>query len=193
MPDWDERYRRGEHAPKEPTPLLRNAIRNLTPTRALDLACGTGRHAIFLARHGWNVTAVDSSRVAIEILQQRAGEAGVTVDALVADLERGGFKIEPGVYDLICVFYYLQRDLFSDIQAGVKTGGTVVAAIHLNDGKADARPSNPSFLLEPGELREFFRDWEIGHYREGASEEEGHHHDTAFLICCKPVTATSTN
>ena len=103
MPDWDQRYRRGEHAPKEPTPLLQ----------------------------------------------------------------------------------YLQRDLFSEIRAGVKTGGTVIAAIHLNDGKAEARPSNPSFLLEPGELREFFRDWEIGHYREGASEEEGHHHDTAFLICRK--------
>ena len=111
MPDWDQRYRRGKPAPKEPTPLLQ----------------------------------------------------------------------------------YLQRDLFSEIRAGVKTGGTVVAAIHLNDGKAEARPSNPSFLLEPGELREFFRDWEIGHYREGASEEEGHHHDTAFLICRKPVTATSTN
>ena len=193
MPDWDQRYRRGKHAPKEPTPLLRNAIRNLTPTRALDLACGTGRHAIFLARHGWNVTAVDSSRVAIEILQQRAGEAGVTVDALVADLELGEFKIEPDAYDLICVFYYLQRDLFSEIRAGVKTGGTVVAAIHLNDGNAEARPSNPSFLLEPGELREFFRDWQIQHYRDGASEEEGHHHDTAFLICRKPVTATSTN
>ena len=114
MPDWDQRYRRGKHAPKEPTPLLRNAN-------------------------------------------------------------------------------YLQRDLFSEIRAGVKTGGTVVAAIHLNDGKADARPSNPAFLLEPGELREFFRDWQIQHYREGASEEEGHHHDTAFLICRKPVTATSTN
>src|SRR2546421_13006614 len=106
MPDWDQRYRRGEPAPKEPTPLLRNAIRNLTPTRALDLACGTGRHAIFLAEHGWNVTAVDFSRGAIEILQQRAGGAGVTVDVLVSALARGGVKNEAHAYDLICVFYY---------------------------------------------------------------------------------------
>jgi tellurite methyltransferase len=192
MPDWDERYRRGEHAPKEPTPLLRSAVAHLTPGRALDLACGTGRHAIFLAEHGWNVTAVDSSRVAIEILQQHAGQAGVAVDALVADLELGEFKIEPDAYDLICVFYYLQRDLFSEIRAGVKTGA-VVAAIHLNDGKPEARPSNPAFLLEPGELRRLFSDWEIEYYREGASDEEGHHHDTAFLICRKPLTGTSTN
>src|SRR5213595_2248304 len=102
MPDWDERYRHGEHFTREPTPLLQIAIQDLKPGRALDLACGVGRHAIFLAQHGWKVTAVDSSRVAIEILQQRAGEAGVTVDALVADLERGEFKIEPDAYDLIC-------------------------------------------------------------------------------------------
>jgi len=192
MPDWDERYRRGEHAPKEPTPLLRSAVEHLRPGCALDLACGAGRHSIFLAERAWNVTAVDASRIAIEILQQRATEIGVAIDARVADLELGEFRMEPEVYDLVCVFYYLQRDLFSEIRAGVKTGGTVVAAIHLNDGKAEARPSNPRFLLEPGELREFFRDWEIGHYREGASEEEGHHHDTAFLIGRKPLTGTST-
>ena len=193
MPDWDERYRRGEHTPKDPTPLLRNAVEHLPPGCALDVACGPGRHAIFLAGHGWNVTAVDSSRVAIEILQQRAGQAGVTVNALVADLELGEFKIEPEDYELICVFYYLQRDLFSEIRAGVKTGGAVVVAIHLNDGKPGARPCNPAFLLEPGEFREFFRDWQIEHYREGASDEEGRHHDTAFLICRKPLIGSSTN
>jgi tellurite methyltransferase len=193
MPDWDERYRRGEHASRGPTPLLRSAVEHLTPGHALDLACGTGRHAILLAECGWNVTAVDSSRVAIEILQQRAGEAGVTVDSLVADLELGEFKIEPDAYDLVCVFYYLQRDLFPEIRAGVKNGGMVVAAIHLNDGKPEARPRNPAFLLEPGELRRLFCDWEIDYYQEGASDEEGHHHDTAFLICRKPLIGASTN
>ena len=193
MPDWDERYRRGEHAPKEPTPLLRSAVEHLRPGRALDLACGTGRHSIFLAERAWNVTAVDSSRIAIQILQQRATESGVAIDARIADLELGEFQIQPDAYDLVCVFCYLQRDLFPEIRAGVKPGGTVVSAIHLNDGKPEARPSNPAFLLEPGELREFFRDWEIEHYREAASEEEGHHHDTAFLIGRKPMIGSSTN
>ena len=193
MPDWDERYRRGEQAPKEPTPLLRSAVEHLSPGRALDLACGTGRHSIFLAERAWNVTAVDSSRIAIAILQKRASERRVAIDARVADLELGEFRIEPDAYDLICVFYYLQRDLFPEIRVGVKPGGSVVAAIHLNDGKPEARPSNPAFLLGRGELREFFRDWEIEHYREGASDEEGHHHDTAFLICRKPMIGSSTN
>lgn len=189
MPDWDERYRSGEHATKEPAPLLRTAIANLKPGRALDIACGVGRHAILLAEKGWHVTAVDSSRVGIEILRQRAREAGAAVEARVADLESGEFQIEPGTYDLICVFYYLQRDLFSPLRAGVKPGGTVVAAIHLNDGKEDAKPGNPAFLLEPGELKQLFADWEITYYREGESDEGGHHHDTAYLIARKPPDA----
>ena len=199
---WDQRYLRGEHTTKEPSPLLRTAIESLKPGRALDIACGVGRHAIFLAEHGWKVTAVDASRVGIDILNQRAREAGersaripacgtqasclLTIDARVADLEKGEFTIKPETYDLVCVFYYLQRDLFSPIRAGVKRGGTVVAAIHLNDGKEDAKPANPAFLLEPGELKQLFADWEITYYREGESDEGGHHHDTAYLIARKP-------
>jgi SAM-dependent methyltransferase len=158
----------------------------MKPGRALDLACGTGRHALYLSAHGWDVTAVDSARVGIEILKQRAREAGLAIDARVADLERGEFQIEPATYDLICVFYYLQRDLFPAIRAGVKKGGAVVATIHLNDKKPDAHPRNPDFLLEPGELRREFSDWKIQYYHEGPSDEAGHHHDTAQLIARKP-------
>jgi len=222
MPDWDERYRSGEHTTKELSPLLIKIIKELQPGRALDLACGVGRHAICLAEHGWRVTAVDSSRVGIEILQQRAREAStrkrsarteagcpagqvrwdgraagsqtsclLEIDARVADLEKGEFQIEPAAYDLICDFYYLQRDLFPTIRAGVKPGGTFVAAIHLNDGNPAAKPHNPAFLLDPGELKALFSDWEITYYHEGPSDEGGHHHDTAYLVARKPVARAS--
>ena len=200
MPNWDERYRSGEHITKESSPLLIKAIKDLKPGRALDLACGVGRHAIYLAEAGWRVTAVDSSRVGIETLQQRSARersaripAGGSqasclqeINARVADLERHEFHIEPATYDLICDFYYLQRDLFSEIRAGVKPGGFFVAAIHLNDGNPEAKPHNPAFLLEPGELQTLFSDWEITYYHEGPSDEGGHHHDTAYLIAQKP-------
>jgi SAM-dependent methyltransferase len=184
--EWDERYRRGEHSTNQPSPLLRQAIQNLKPGLALDIASGVGRHAIFLAENRWRVTAVDSSGVGIDILKQRAREAGVAVNARVTNLEKSDFQIEPHAYDLICDFYYLQRNLFPAIRVGVKAGGSVVAAIHLNDGKADAKPHNPAFLLDPGELRDLFSDWEITYYREGRSDEGGHHHDTAYLIARKP-------
>lgn len=203
MPDWDQRYRSGEHTTKEPAPHLIKAIKDLKPGRALDLACGVGRHAIYLAEHDWQVTAVDSSRVGIEILRQRSALIPVPtrrdsqasclqeIDACVADLESGEFQIEPATYDLICDFYYLQRDLFPSIRAGVKPGGAFVAAIHLNDGNLEAKPHNPAFLLEPGELKTLFSDWEITYYREGPSDEGGHHHDTAYLIARKPVARAS--
>ena len=77
MTDWDQRYREREHEIDEPNPLLTNFAEQIAPGSVLDLACGTGRHTIWLAEHRWTVTAVDSSRVALDILQQRALEKGV--------------------------------------------------------------------------------------------------------------------
>src|SRR4029077_15908827 len=114
-----------------------------------DVACGAGRHAIFPAERGWQVSAADDSRVGIELTNAWARERGVSVDARVADLERGEFVIEPESYDLICVCYYLQRDLFPQLRAGVRIGGVVIAVIHMIDDAPDAKPMNPAFLLQP--------------------------------------------
>ena len=182
MADWDERYERGEYATLEPSALLVRAVETFAAARggrrpgglrALDLACGAGRHALYLAERGFDVTAVDSSRAGVEITRRRAGERGLRLDARVADLERGEFPLEPASYDLICDFYYLQRDLFPQIRAGVRRGGLFVAAIHLTDEDPEARPMNPDFLLRPGELREEFRGWELLHY----AETKGHDRD----------------
>jgi len=153
MADWNERYSRGEHATLEPNPLLVRAADALKPGRALDVACGAGRHALYLARQGWRVTAVDASHVGVELTRERARELGVEVDARVADLERGEFEIEREAYDLIAVFYYLQRDLWGRLRAGLRSGGTLVAAIHLVDEDPANQTGNPNFLLRPGELR----------------------------------------
>lgn len=185
MADWDERYSRGEHIIKEPMPLLRRVVDGLKPGRALDLACGTGRHAIFLAERGWQVTAVDSSRVGIKLAKESARERNVKVDWRVADLERGEFEIEMEAYSLIGVFYYLQRDLFPQIRAGLSPGGIVIAAIHLVNDETVAQPMNPAFLLQPGELRAEFRGWEILHDYEGESTEDGHQRRTAELVARK--------
>ncbi|HKR00668.1 MAG TPA: methyltransferase domain-containing protein [Pyrinomonadaceae bacterium] len=188
MADWDERYRRGEHVIKEPLPLLVRLANELPPGRALDLACGAGRHATFLAERGWRVTAVDASPVGIELAKASAREREVEVDWRVADLERGGFEIEPGAYDLIGVFYYLQRSLFPQIRAGVRRGGIVVAAIHMVDESPDVKPMNPDFLLRPGELRAEFRGWEILHDYEGAPTEEGHRRRSAEIVVKKVMS-----
>ena len=89
--EWEQRYRSGERAAEDlyapPTPLVIKTASDLPPGRALDIACGTGRNAIWLAEHGWQVTAADGAPVAIEILEQRARERGLNIGTRVADLE----------------------------------------------------------------------------------------------------------
>ena len=104
---WDERYSSGERAAEDidaaPTSLLVETSKRLTPARALDLACGSGRNALWLAEQGWSVTAADGSPVAIEVLQSRASNRGVTVNMKVADLEKDLRRIEDS--------YYAENDL----------------------------------------------------------------------------------
>lgn len=181
MADWDERYRRGEYS-DEPLPLVVRAASMFAPGRALDVACGAGRHALHLAGRGWRVTAVDASRAAIEILETKARERGLTVDARVADLECGEFLIEPDTYDFVCVCCYLQRDLFPAIRAGVRGGGGVVAAIAMLDDAPSVKPMNPAFLLRPGELRAEFAGWEMIHDFEGKHDGDEHKRAMAEVI-----------
>jgi SAM-dependent methyltransferase len=162
--DWDRHYSDAAQLEQTPDPLLVEVAEMSPVGEALDLASGPGRNAIYLASLGWRVTAVDRSAVAIGILRGRA--AGLPVAAHAADLERGEFRIAQGAYDLICDFYYLQRDLFPRIREGVRPGGLFVAAVHLVDPASTSGPHNPVFLLEPGELRREFADWKIAFYSE---------------------------
>jgi tellurite methyltransferase len=169
--DWDRYYSDAANLEQTPDPLLVELAGMAAPGHALDLASGPGRHAIYLASLGWQVTAVDRSAVALGILRQRA--AGLPVDVVLADLENGEFRIQPDWYDLICDFLYLHRALFPEIREGVRPGGIFVASIPLVDPAATGGPHNPAFLLEPGELRREFADWKILFYSEAAQGPEG--------------------
>jgi SAM-dependent methyltransferase len=167
---WDERYRaqQGTRLQEEcVTPLLSSSVCNLVPGRALDLACGAGRNALWLASHGWQVTAVDGSSAAIDILKRR----NPAIDARVADLEKHEYLIQPDSWDLIAMSYYLQRDLFEPAKRGVVPGGVVLAIVHIPE------PSDPRmtpFRLAPGELPGYFKDFEILHHYEGPSHDPAH-------------------
>jgi SAM-dependent methyltransferase len=172
--DWDKHYAEAEGLESEPAPLLADVADWAPPGRALDLACGAGRNAIFLASLGWDVVAVDSSQEAVRLVRTRAAAAGLRIDARVADLEAGAFAIEPAAYDLICDFFYLQRDLFPTIREGVRPGGLVAAEIHLRDEQPHR------FVVEPGELRQEFEGWKILFYSEAA--RPGHSRPSAAIL-----------
>src|SRR5260370_19793496 len=108
---WEERYR-SEDVDPEPTALVVETARAVPRGKALDVACGAGGNALWLAEQGWNVTAVDGAPAAIEIVRKRVSERGLMVDARVADIEKGEYRIEPSALDLITICNYLQRHLF---------------------------------------------------------------------------------
>lgn len=184
--DWEKRYRTGERPAEDlnaaPTPLLIETARRLPPGKALDLACGTGRHALWLAERGWTVTAVDGAPAAIEILGSRASRRGMAVDARVANLETGEFGIEPARWDLIVIAYYLQRDLFASAKMGLVPGGILLAIVHL----AEPGGEPAEYRLAQGELKGFFRGWEILHYYEGNPNDPAHRRSVAEIVARRP-------
>lgn len=182
---WNRRYREGGNRGEDPSPLLLRAIETLPPGSALELACGAGRNAIALARRGWNVTAIDVSPVAIELLHERARNAKVEIDARVDDLESPDFRLPRNRYDLVCDFYFLARDLFPQMRRAVRPGGRFVGSIHLIDDAPGIKPMNPAYLLEAGELRRQFRRWEILFDREGKPEDSDHDRLTADIIAVR--------
>ena len=185
---WDQRYRSGERPAEDleaaPAPLVIETASQLAPGKVLDLACGAGRNALWLAEHGWRVTAVDGAPAAIEILRHRAAARGVQVDARVADLEKGEYRIEQSWWDLIVMSYYLQRDLFEPAERGLAPGGVLVAIVHITESGEE-----PTYKrLPPGELRVYFQGWEILHSYEGKPSDPAHRRAVAEIVARRPVT-----
>jgi SAM-dependent methyltransferase len=183
---WERRYLSGERATEDldapPTKLLIDTARHIRPGKALDLACGTGRNALWLAEHGWQVTAIDGAHSAIEILRCRASRRALAVDARVADLEKSDCEIAPASWDLIAICYYLQRNLFEPAKQGVTPGGILIAIVHTTERNEEPTATR----MKPGELAEFFSGWEILHQYEGTPDDIAHRRAVAEIVARRP-------
>lgn len=144
--EWDRAYGDGELTWEvEPHPLLAEAIEDRPPGRAVELGCGEGRQAIWLAGHGWRVSAVDFSPVAIERARALAARHGVDVEWVVADVT----TYPPPTADLVVVLYlHLPREVFLAVlrraAAALAPGGALVVL-----GWARTSPTGPG----PAEVR----------------------------------------
>jgi SAM-dependent methyltransferase len=136
--------------------------------RALDVACGRGRHAIWLAERGLTTVAVDRNADAIREVNDAARERGLPLRAEVRDLESGvnPFR-DDAAFDVIVVVHYLHRPLFPALLDALAPGGLLVYETFTRAQAARGRPTNPDFLLKPGELIGLVRPLDVLASREG--------------------------
>jgi tellurite methyltransferase len=147
---WDKKHQEGV-MPQTPLALVERFAKEARGKRALDIACGMGRHSRYLAKAGFWVDALDISPVAIESLQGLEG-----IDARVVDFDHHRLKVE--AYDLIVCSYFLERKLFPQMIEALRDGGVLIMETFLHDPQNGRKPSNPHFRLHEGELEEAFGD-----------------------------------
>ncbi|SFR49548.1 bifunctional 2-polyprenyl-6-hydroxyphenol methylase/3-demethylubiquinol 3-O-methyltransferase UbiG [Thiomicrospira sp. ALE5] len=127
---------------------------------ALDLGCGGGREAVALARRGWHVVAVDNQPPALTCARDLAQAEQVSVDFRLADLTQPQQR-PTEKFDLIYQLRFLDRHLFDYIEHHLKPGGYVLIETFREGVQAFGSPKNPRFILQPGELANRFRHFDI--------------------------------
>lgn len=169
---WNAKYREGGY-PTEPAEIVRRFCDLAPGRRALDIAAGNGRNALFLARRGFRVDAVDIAEAGLALCG--GGEPGVR--RICADLDE--YDIAPGRYDLIVNILFLDRRLFPQIVEGLVPGGLLIfeslLADDLRRGRAEERRA---YYLRPNELLHAFLELEVIYYHE--TREGGRRGDKAL-------------
>jgi len=126
----------------------------------LDVACGSGRHVVWFADRGCRVTAVDRDAVAVEPLRTIA-------EVLVSDIENGPWPLAGRRFDTVIVTNYLWRPLLPTLIASLADGGVLIYETFADGNQIVGKPSNPDFLLKPGELLQAAQGLEVVAYENG--------------------------
>lgn len=162
---WDQRYRELADPPPPLAALAEYAYLLPTTGRALDLACGLGANALWLAARGLETWAWDISPVAIARLAAAAHAAGLTVRAEVRDV--AARPPAPTGFDVIVVRHFLERSLAPALQAALRPGGVLIYQTFTKARLASAGgPQNPAFLLDDNELLKLFAGLKARAYRD---------------------------
>lgn len=188
MTGWDERYRRGEYpTDPEPSPVLRHYVDAFPDGRALDVATGTGRNALFLAGAGYSVDAIDQSRVGLRQARDRAVDRGLDsrVNWIQADVPSYEFPDER--YAAVSISFYRAVDRFPDIKEALVPGGFLFVEHHLRS--TEPTPSGPSgdrYRFGANELLHAGLDLTVLYYDETSSTNpDGERRANARLLARK--------
>lgn len=173
----DIKYEQGLPSLTEPDPFFISAYERFVspslakPGVALDLAGGLGRHALWLASRGWQVTVVDVSDVAIGKLRQAALELNVNVDLFAGDAAE--YKLECAHFDLIVLFYHLDRSLFPRIVSALKPGGLLICKMSLRWDLGDGLTTASANPLHRNELPSLVPELDVLHHQERPVRDRG--------------------
>jgi SAM-dependent methyltransferase len=200
---WDRKYRESPGSWMVPDPFLTRAfsqyILPLFPRggSALDLAGGAGRHSIWLAQRGWEVTLIDISETGVEQARHHAGRFASHIHFAVDDLTHfnasqtqlqatSGVMSDAtfeGMFEVVIAFFYLERTIFPEIVKALRPGGLLVYKTHtLAHPQLAVGPKNPAHLLKPDELLQLAEGLQILHYREEVAKKS-----TAELVARKNI------
>lgn len=170
---WDARYRDAAASGHEPSPFLLSLDAVLPRRgRALDLAGGAGRNALWLARRGLDLTLTDISPVGLSRAASEAQRAGVALTTVECDLEEQ--PAPPGPWDLLLCFHYLHRPLYAQIPGLLAPGGLLIV-VHPTRSNLLRHPSpSARFLLEDGELPTLVQGLTVVSFDEGWGEGGRH-------------------
>ncbi len=162
--DWETRQR-ASAGPRAPEPSVVEMLELLPRGLAFDVAAGTGRHSLLLARAGFKVIAIDYSETALRTLQSIARAEQLSVWPLVADLSV--LPLPRGRFDAILNVNFLDRALVPRLIDALRPGGALLCDTFLIDQAASGHPRNPDFMLQHYELREMLSEMNLVRYREG--------------------------
>ena len=182
---WDEKYTK---TPKllenrDPSEKLVNIVKKVDNKKALEIACGSGRNSIFLAKQGYIVDALDISEVALETLNNKNIP---NINAQLVDLDH--YTVAKNSYDMIVMTNFLDRKLISQLKDALKKDGILFIETYMEDKENEKQNANPNFLLKKGELKSFFDvGFEILNYDEFFNETYELYRMKKQSICVKKI------
>lgn len=186
---WDQFYSQSGAPAPCPSQVLAEHAHLLPKTgTALDLACGLGANALFLARNGLAVTAMDISNMAIEQLKTEVRQKGLAINACQQNITAA--SLQENSFDVIVVSRFLDRTLMNAIIEALKPNGLLFYQTFRRDKQDQSGPQNPDYLLAENELLQLFLPLTVIFYNEYAQDPDSGLSNEAQFIGRKPSRTT---
>jgi tellurite methyltransferase len=173
---WNQKYRTSPGSWVEPDEFLPWAFREFIQPAfpeggcALDFAGGAGRHSVWLAQQGWDVTLIDISETGVELARQKAGSLAPHIHCVVDDLTQ--FRAPQTQFDVVMGFYYLDRMIFPEIVRSLRPGGLLLYKTYtIEQLQFERGPKDVTRLLEKGELPRLVSGLRVLWQRETVAEK----------------------